>query len=64
LTCDNIYYSLLSLVLTFIAGIYLAWMYEKTKSVLFTALIHGILGNLVFTIGLGHHFWQNMEKWL
>ncbi len=59
-----VYYSLLSLLLSFIAGIYLGWLYEKTKSVLFTAILHGILGILVFSTGLGPHFWQNMEKWL
>lgn len=59
-----VYFSVLSLVLTFIAGIYLAWIYEKTKSVLFTSILHGILGFLIFTVGLGQHFWLDMLDWL
>ncbi|MBN1986915.1 MAG: CPBP family intramembrane metalloprotease [Prolixibacteraceae bacterium] len=59
-----VYFSVLSLVLTFFAGIYLAWLYSKTKSVLFTGIIHGILGFLIFTVGLGQHFWLDMMQWL
>lgn len=59
-----VYFSVLSLVLTFFAGIYLAWLYNKTKSVLFTGIIHGILGFLIFTVGLGQHFWLDMMQWL
>jgi len=59
-----VYFSTLSLALTFFAGIYLAWLYEKTKSVLFTGIIHGIMGFLIFTVGLGQHFWLDMMQWL
>jgi membrane protease YdiL (CAAX protease family) len=59
-----VYFSVLSLVLTFFAGIYLAWIYEKTKSILFTGILHGIMGFLVFTVGLGQHFWLDMMQWL
>ncbi|WP_158865794.1 CPBP family intramembrane glutamic endopeptidase [Maribellus comscasis] len=59
-----VYFSVLSLVLTFFAGIYLAWLYDKTKSVLFTAIVHGIMGFLIFTVGLGQHFWVDMMQWL
>lgn len=59
-----VYYSLFSIITTFILGIYLGYIYEKTKSVLFTTLLHGYLGNVVFTVGLGHHFWQNMQQYL
>ena len=59
-----VYFSVLSLVFTFFAGIYLAWLYSKTKSVLFTGIIHGILGFLIFTVGLGQHFWLDMMQWL
>ena len=57
-----VYYSPFSMVSTFVLGIYLAYIYEKTKSVLLTTLLHGYLGNVVFTVGLGHHFWQDMDK--
>jgi uncharacterized protein len=59
-----VYYHPLSMLLTLIAGIYLAWIYKKTRSVLFVAILHAILGNLAFTIGLGEYFWLNMESYL
>jgi hypothetical protein len=33
-------------------------------SVLFTSILHGILGDMVFTFGLGSYFWLDMYKWL
>ncbi len=59
-----VYYHPLSILLTLIAGIYLAWIYRKTKSVLFTTILHSLLGILIFIIGLGEYFWINMEKHL
>jgi len=59
-----VYFSVLSLVLTFLGGIYLAIVYDKTKSVMFTSILHGIMGFLIFTVGLGQHFWVDMMKWL
>lgn len=59
-----IYFSVLSLILTFIAGLYLSWIYYKFRSVLFTSILHGILGFLIFTLGLGQHFWLDMMNWL
>lgn len=59
-----LYFSALSLVLTFFAGIYLAWLYDKTKSVMLTSIIHGVLGFLIFSIGLGQHFWLDIMQWL
>jgi membrane protease YdiL (CAAX protease family) len=59
-----IYYNQLSIILTLIAGIYLAYIYEKTRSVMFTAILHSIIGDVIFTIGLGHHFWLDMYRWL
>ena len=59
-----VYFSTLSLILTFFAGIYLALVYNKTKSVLFVSILHGIMGFLIFTVGLGQHFWLDMLEWL
>jgi len=59
-----IYFSWLSIVLTLLAGFYFAYEYSKTRSVLFTSILHGILGDVVFTVGLGHYFWLDMEKFL
>lgn len=59
-----VYFSVLSLVLTFFAGIYLAIVYHQTRSVLFVSMIHGALGFFIFTVGLGQHFWLDMIKWI
>lgn len=59
-----VYFSYISIVLSFIAGLYLAYKYEKTKSVLFTSILHGLFGNIVFTVGLGQYFWFDMFEWL
>ena len=59
-----VYFSILSLVLTFFAGIYLAYIYQKTKSILFVSILHGIMGFWIFTVGLGQHFWLDMMQWL
>lgn len=59
-----VYFSTLSLILTFFAGIYLALVYERTQSVLFVSILHGIMGFFIFTVGLGQHFWVDMMQWL
>lgn len=59
-----VFFNLISVVLTFIAGVYFAAVYYKTKSVLFVGILHGILGFMVFTVGLGQHFWLDMMEWL
>ncbi|MCG8697355.1 MAG: CPBP family glutamic-type intramembrane protease [Bacteroidales bacterium] len=51
------YFSWVSVILTFILGLYLSNIYIKTKSVLLTTIIHSVLGIIVFTIGLGQYFW-------
>ncbi|MBN1131578.1 MAG: CPBP family intramembrane metalloprotease [Bacteroidales bacterium] len=55
-----VYYSPVSMVLTLFAGLYLSYVYWQTKSVLFTTILHGIFGILVFAVGLGHYFWLDM----
>lgn len=59
-----LYYSHVSIILTFIAGLYLSSVYLRTKSVVFTSILHGALGNLVFTVGLGDYFWLDMQQWI
>ncbi len=55
-----VYYDPVSMILTLIGGIYLARVYCKTRSVLFTAVLHGVLGIIVFGVGLGQYFWLDM----
>jgi len=59
-----VYYSHISIILTLLLGLYLAYTYIKTKSVLFTSFLHGFFGDLIFTVGLGGYFWLDMEKFL
>lgn len=59
-----LYFNTLAMVLSFLGGLYLAYVYSKTSSVLFATILHGIMGFLLFTVGLGQHFWLDMMKWL
>jgi len=58
------YFNTLAMVLSFLGGVYLALVYSKTGSVLFATILHGIMGFLLFTVGLGQHFWNDMLQWL
>jgi len=58
-----LYYHPVSMILTLIAGIYLARVYSRTGSVLYTAILHGILGMFVYTLGLGEYFWLEMYEY-
>ena len=51
-----IYGSPVSVMLTLVAGFYLAYVYTKTNSVLFTTILHCVFGLVVFTVGLGQFF--------
>jgi membrane protease YdiL (CAAX protease family) len=55
-----VYYDPVSMILTFIGGLYFSWVYLTTRSVLYTAVLHGIFGMLVFGVGLGQYFWLDM----
>ena len=58
------YYSPVSMILTLLAGLFLSYVYYQTRSVLFTAILHGFLGIVVFTVGLGQYFWLDMFEFL
>jgi CAAX protease family protein len=55
-----VYYDPVSMILTFIGGLYFARVYQQTGSVLFTAVLHGVFGILIFGVGLGQYFWLDM----
>ncbi len=55
-----VYYDPVSMFLTFIGGLYFANVYLQTRSVLFTAVLHGLLGIIVFGVGLGQYFWLDI----
>jgi len=58
-----LYYHPISLILTLIGGIYLAAVYNRTRSVLYSAILHAIMGMLVFSVGLGEFFWIEMYEY-
>jgi membrane protease YdiL (CAAX protease family) len=55
-----VYYDPVSMILTFAGGVYFARVYQQTRSVLFSAVLHGVLGVVVFGVGLGRYFWLDM----
>lgn len=55
-----VYYDPVSMIITFIGGLYFARVYQLTRSVLFTAVLHGLMGIMVFGAGLGQYFWLDM----
>lgn len=55
-----VYYDPVSMILTFIGGLYFARVYLVTRSVLFTSVLHGIFGIMIFGVGLGQYFWLDM----
>jgi len=55
-----VYYNPVSMILTFIGGLYFARIYQLTGSVLFTSVLHGIFGMIFFGMGMGQYFWLDM----
>lgn len=55
-----VYYDPVSMILTFIGGLYFAINYSITRSVLFSSVLHGIFGIMIFGVGMGQYFWLDM----
>lgn len=55
-----VYYDPVSMILTFIGGLYFSWIYVQTRSVLYTSVLHGIFGMMIFGVGMGQYFWLDM----
>lgn len=55
-----VYYDPVSMILTFIGGLYFARLYQLTRSVLFCSVMHGLFGIMIFGIGMGQYFWLDM----
>lgn len=53
-----IYDNWIAVILSFFGAILFTISYKKTKSLTIVTIEHIILGNLVFTIGLGHYFYE------
>ncbi len=48
----------ISVALTFVGGLLFALTYARTRSLLLVAIEHAVLGNAIFTLGLGQYFSQ------
>jgi len=55
-----VYYDPVSMILTFIGGLYFARVYQLTRSVLYTSVLHGLFGMMIFGLGMGQYFWLDM----
>ncbi len=47
----------LTVGLSTIGGFIYAWVYHRYKSLLLVSLVHGLIGNWLFTVGLGQYFY-------
>jgi membrane protease YdiL (CAAX protease family) len=56
-----IFGSYVSIVLTAILGVLIAWRYERTRSFWGAWLEHSLFGCLIFTIGLGRYFFTGIS---
>ncbi len=48
----------IAVVFTFFGGLLFAHTYLKTRSTMLTAIEHSLYGNLLYTLGLGHYFYN------
>ena len=55
-----VYYDPVSMILTFVGGLYFARVYQLTRSVLFSSVLHGLFGMMIFGVGMGQYFWLDM----
>ena len=55
-----VYYDQVSMILTFIGGLYFARVYQLTRSVLYTSVLHGLFGIMIFGVGMGQYFWLDI----
>ena len=57
-----LYGSWVSIILSALVGVLLAWRYERTRSFWAVWLEHSLYGCLVFTIGLGRYFFTGVAN--
>lgn len=47
----------LTVGLSTLGGFIYAWVYYRYQSLLLVSIVHGLIGNWIFTVGLGHYFY-------
>lgn len=57
-----IFGTLPSLVISFFGGLLFAWRYEHTRSFWAVVIEHALYGNLIFSLGLGRHFYTGVAN--
>ena len=57
-----IFGSLVSIGLTTVLGMLLAWRYDETRAFWAVWLEHSLYGCLIFTVGLGHYFFTGISR--
>ncbi|MEJ2119084.1 MAG: CPBP family intramembrane metalloprotease [Alphaproteobacteria bacterium] len=57
-----IFMSMPSVVLSFFGGLLFAWRYDRTRSYWAVVLEHALYGDLIFTVGLGRHFYTGVAN--
>ena len=58
----SIYLNIFVLILAFLGGIIFSINYYYNKSIFLVTVEHALLGNFIFTIGLGHYFEYSIIK--
>ncbi|MGR6981145.1 CPBP family glutamic-type intramembrane protease [Testudinibacter sp. P27/CKL/0425] len=53
-----VFLNYIAVLFTFIGGLIFASVYQRYRSLMLVSLEHAIYGNLVFTVGLGYHFYH------
>jgi len=53
-----IYDNPIAIVLSLIGGLLFSVTYQRSQSLLTTSIEHGLYGQFIFTIGLGHYFYE------
>ena len=51
-----------AVIFSFIGGYLFSRTYADTQSLFVTSLEHAIYGNMVFTVGLGHYFYEGFQQ--
>lgn len=57
-----IFGSLPSVVISFFGGLLFAWRYDRSRSYWAVVLEHSLYGDLIFTVGLGQHFYTGVAN--
>lgn len=53
-----IFHNWIAVALTFIGGLFFAYLYLRSRSLLFVSIVHALYGDLIFTLGLGQYFYH------